>query len=200
MSPLRVPPDPRQLAVHFPAYHLATNLQLARIHKSRRGPWWFASVGSDPHTAGRFDLLSPKGTCYLAESPVGAFLESLQRVIGVGKAIPMSEILIRSVSTLNVPREMWLADCTHKAATSFGITGAISSGGDRVLTQKWATAFEAAGFEGIRYLAQGDPSQHEVSIALFHDTGGAPWAVNLIEPIKAGLLDDVERQFHIKVR
>lgn len=200
MSPLRIPPDPIQLAIDFPHYHLTTTLQLARIHKSGRGPWWFASVDADPHRSGRFDLPQPKGTCYLAESPKGAFLESLQHLIGVGNPIPISEMLIRSVSTLTAPRKMRIADCTHKAAAAFGITGAISSGGDRLLTQQWAIAFDAAGFEGIRYFAQGDPSQHEVSIALFHDAGSASWAIGLTEPIKVGLIADIERQFNIKVR
>src|SRR5205823_8141686 len=91
--------------------------RLYRLHRSDGGPWWFSSDGS-----GRFDLReSDHGTCYLAVSAVGAFIE----VFRVATVIPEAEVEARSLSTLAPPKRVNLADCTVSAARKFGITGAV---------------------------------------------------------------------------
>ena len=117
-----------------------------------RGPWWFSSG-----TSQRFDLDPPMGTCYLAEDPLGAFIEVFQDWMGA--IVPAAEIEMRRLSTLSVPTAMVLADCTDQRGLAFGITAEIHSSVDRALTHAWAAAFAQTGFDGIRYLVRHDPAQ-----------------------------------------
>ena len=45
----------------FPRARLTSDTVLYRAHTRGRSPWWFSS-----DLSGRFDLLAPHGTCYLA--------------------------------------------------------------------------------------------------------------------------------------
>jgi hypothetical protein len=92
---------------------------LVRINRAEHGPWWFGSSGY-----GRFDLSPPRGTCYLSEDALGAFVEAFQ---GPGPVIPGILILGRRRSMLSVPAPMLLADCTDSRARRFGLTGEIHS-------------------------------------------------------------------------
>lgn len=194
MSPLGPPPTSDQLR-DFPSYALSETLPLVRIHLARRHPWYFSS-----HLTGRFDLPAPNGTCYLAESPLGAYVEVFQRWIVDRIPIPRSEVDVRHASTLFVPRDITLADCTHSRALEFGVTGAIHAATNRTLTQAWAAALNAAGFEGIRYLVSTAPTMQLVGFALFHTSGEATWPVAARGPIPAGLVDEIERVFGVLVR
>ncbi|PQP17313.1 hypothetical protein C5613_34670 [Rhodococcus opacus] len=53
-----------------------------------------------------------------------------------------------------VNRELRVADATSNAAIQFGMTSEISTTTDYALTQQWAQALRAAGFDGIRYWAR----------------------------------------------
>ena len=70
MSPISTPPSDLD---DFPDFLLRPSHVLIRIHRRTNRPWWFSSSGSM-----RFDLTPPGGTCYIAESDEGAFLEALQ--------------------------------------------------------------------------------------------------------------------------
>lgn len=171
------------------------------MHRAINAPWWFASLpATDPHRTSRFDLPHPKGTCYLAEHDVGAFLESLQEHIGTGAPVPWPEVAARAISSLSVPRPMRLADCRSRRSVNAGLSAGIHSTSDRSLTQGWADAFQQAGFDGIVYLLQHDLAQQEVGYALFHDAGLASWPVNSTGPIMAGLIADMQNNFSIIVR
>lgn len=190
MSPLARPPSDLR---GFPQYALLPGQVLYRIHKAVHGPWWFSSG-----TPLRFDLARPKGTCYLAEEALGAFVEAFQD--WTGSILPSAEISVRRISKLTVPSPMRLADCTSARALAFGVTAEIHASPDRTLTQAWAAAFDRAGFDGVRFFVRHDPAQRRVGIALFGPAGEAAWPVQASEAITTELIADVERHFGIRVR
>lgn len=137
-----------------------------RLHWSDTGPWWFNSDGSQ-----RFDLESPKGTCYLAEAALGAFVEVGARL----SYVDPDELGRRSLARLQVPRALRLADVTSPRAAGFGATARVSAGAGYSLdSQPWAERFAAAGFEGIRYGLSHDPGLRLRGLAVFGDAGEHP--------------------------
>jgi hypothetical protein len=163
---------------------------LFRIHRAGREPWWFASDG-----AGRFDLALPASTYYLAEDPLGAFVE----VFRFTTLVPEVEVQARRLSTLRAPDGVVLANCAARRARAFGITAASHTGEDYDLTQAWAAAFAAAGFDGIRYLLSHDPAQRCVGIALFGMGGLSALPVDATEVIGRDLVEQARRRFGIRV-
>jgi hypothetical protein len=187
LSPLRRPPDDLG---GFPTYDLLRRETLYRLHRADRGPWWFSSDGS-----GRFDLGGDRGTCYLAATPVGAFIE----VFRVETVIPELELETRVLSSLPPPKRSRLADCTISAARKFGITGAIHTQPDYALPRAWAEALAAAGFAGIRYRLSHDPAQRELGIALFGSAGEGKFPVRKSEPVPASVVDEARQRFGLVV-
>lgn len=182
-------PPPAKLGT-FPRRALRVATDLARIHPNDLGPWWFSSDGH-----GRFDLAPPNGTCYVALSPLGAFVEVFRGFTIVDSA----DIADRALSRLRIPREVVLADCTSPRARRFGVTGEIHSTADYAATQAWAEALRGAGFAGVRYLCGQNPSQREIGVALFGAAGEADWPVDESTPIAEQVLRDVEKRFGIYV-
>ena len=182
MSPLG--PPPADLA-GFPRWTLPTTRALYRIHRRDHDPWYF-----DNGPTGRFNLSRAFGTCYLALVPEGAFLETLGRQ---GRLIDPAEVARRVLSTLHVPRPQVLANTGHARARAFGITAGISAieEPDRRTTRRWAEAFHAAGFAGIRYRA--------IGVALFGPAGQSDWPAPAPEPIGASLLALVRRRYGLIV-
>ena len=188
MSPLG---PPRADLAGFPAFDLGRGSTLYRVHRSDVAPWWFSSDGT-----GRFDLLdTPRGTCYLAVTPVGAFIE----VFRVATLIPEAEVDARVLSSLAPPKATRLADCTVSAARKFGITGAIHTQPDYALPQAWAAAFAAAGFGGIRYRLSHDPAQRELGVALFGKAGERKARARRTEPVPADVVEEARRRFGLVV-
>jgi hypothetical protein len=188
VSPLAAPP--RELG-GFPAHDLARDRVLYRIHRSDRSPWWFSNDGS-----GRFDLLRRgEGTCYLAERPVGAFVE----VFRTGTVIPEVEVGVRALAELRPPSATTLADCTASGARAYGVTGAIHSQPDYNRTRAWAQAFANAGFGGILYRVSHDPSGSELGVALFGQAGEQHLPVEVTMPIPDAVLDAARRRFSLFV-
>lgn len=188
MSPLAAPPSSLD---SFPTWRLGPERTLFRVHRRGRNPWFFAS-GPD----GRFNLAHPDGTCYLSETDVGAFLETLGRL---GRLIPQHDVDERALSTLTLPRELRLADCTVARARGFGITAGIHALEDYGRTQAWARAFRRVGFEGIRYRLSHDPRAPGVGIALFGPSGEAEWPTADMQPIPPDLITRVARRFGLLV-
>ena len=187
MSPLGLPPDDLS---RFPAFGVDRRRSLYRIHRTDAGPWWFSGDGS-----GRFDLRDGRGSCYLAVTPVGAFIE----VFRVATVIPEAEVEARSLSSLVPSTRARLADCTVSAARKFGITGAIHTQPDYTVPQIWAEAFAAAGFGGIRYRVSHDPAQRELGAVLFGDAGEQSLPVRRTEPIPASVLEAARQRFGLIV-
>lgn len=188
MSPLAAPPGDLG---GFPAHDLGSDRVLYRIHRSERSPWWFSNDGS-----GRFDLLpGDEGTCYLAERPLGAFIEVFRR----GTVIPEAELRIRTLAELRPPSATTLADCTATGARGYGVTGAIHSQPDYQRTRAWAQAFADAGFGGILYRLSHDPSGSELGVALFGRAGEQSLPVEQTRPIEDAVLDEARRRFSLVV-
>jgi len=190
VSPLALPPAALN---GFPRWTLPPDRTLFRIHRRDRGPWYF-----DNSPFGRFNLSGARGTCYLALAREGAFLETLGRQ---GRLIDPVEVGRRVLSTLHAPHALNLANAGHARARSFGVTagiGALEESARRT-TRAWAEAFDAAGFDGVRYRVSHDPSQRVIGVALFGPAGEADWTSQLPTPIDAGLIQLMRRRYGLVV-
>ncbi len=136
-----------------------------RMHRRERGPWWFSTDGK-----GRFDLRGPRGTCYLAREPTGALLETHE-----GLTVVTDEALdARLLFEVQIGRRLRLANCCAPGAREFGVNAEIHDTSDYAKTQRWASAFENARFDGVRYFVRGDPSRTLVGYAVFGEMADAP--------------------------
>ena len=187
MSSLQAPPGDLS---KFPAYVLQPSVPIFRIHQASHDAWWFCNDGFC-----RFDLMAPLGTCYAAEDPLGAFVETF-RDFG---AVSERDVATRKVATLRVGRPLRLADCTTARARGYGLTAEIHSAPEYDRTRQWAAAFAAAGFEGIRYFARYDPSASLRSLGLFGKAGAHPGRPARSAPISVELLVQAANDFGIEV-
>ncbi|TQF68469.1 RES domain-containing protein [Rhodococcus spelaei] len=133
-----------------------------RTHGASFAPWWFGSRGH-----GRFDLADPRGTCYAAESEQVTLLETWGGI----RVIPSTELVGRAISRLELAADRRVADLTSNLAVQFGVTAEIFTTVDYHLTQLWAAALDAAGYDGVRYWARHDLTHDHACVALF-DGGG----------------------------
>lgn len=159
MSPRGLPAPPDELP-ELPSRKLGAN-PLWRIHAADVAPWFF-DVGPD----GRFNL-AESGTCYLAEEPIGAFVEKFGRLLRPGGVVPEPLVDAQRLSRLRPPKANVVDLTDSKILGLIGLTAEIHSTSDYNLTQGWALAFQEAGYAGIRYKARHDPRGQLTSIALF---------------------------------
>lgn len=159
MTPRGLPSPPNDLP-DLPSTTLGAK-PLWRIHAADVAPWFF-DVGPD----GRFNL-AESGTCYLAEEPIGAFVEKFGRLLRPDGVIPEPLVDAQRLSKLRPPKAK-VVDLTDPTVLGLaGLTAEIHSTSDYNLTQGWALAFQEAGYAGVRYKARHDPRGQLVSIALF---------------------------------
>jgi hypothetical protein len=169
---------------------LGTSQPLYRIHRGELGAWWFSHDAS-----GRFDLRPPRGTCYVAEDPLGSFVEAFRDT----RIVAESDVDKRVLSTLHVSEDIGLADCTQSRGLAFGVTAAIHSSENYERTQQWAAAFANAGLAGVRYLVSHDPAQEFVGVALFGPAGAEERPVADTGPIDSGVIAAARERFGIIV-
>jgi len=161
--------EPGDLA-GFPA--VPPPARLVRVCTATRGTWWFSSDGS-----GRFDLQPPEGTCYLAADEYAAIREATR----LGPVTP-EWIAAREVRIVPPPEpRAGLAATNRKAAGRYGMTSEIVTLVPYDLPRRWAAAFRAHGFDGIR---------HE----LRHDQRARPSGVSLFGAAGSGAYSDGERR------
>lgn len=146
----------------FPRRTLRGDRTLHRIHRTARGPWWCSSDGS-----GRFDPVGTGlGACYLAERPLGAWVE----VFRMRMLLAEADVLQRSLLSVQLGRDLRLADLTSRRALGFGVTA--SRADERYdASHGFAVRAVQAGFDGVRYLMRHDPAQRLYGIALLAPTG-----------------------------
>lgn len=179
----------------FPRRTLRGDRTLHRIHRTARGCWWFSSDGS-----GRFDPVGTGlGACYLAERPLGAWVEVFRKRTVVAEA----ELAERSVSCVTLGRALRLADLTSRRALGFGVTASLGANQDYPPSQAFAVDAAMAGFDGIRYLTGHDPAQKLYSVALFGPLGAvaagdAQWPAST-EPLPDDVGADAGRVFGYRV-
>jgi len=175
----------------FPVWHVLRGTAFHRVTSEGRGPWWFASAGT-----GRFDLAPPRGTCYLADDPLVALLEAL----GAASSSPVLDPALlegRSLWTVALPAQCDAADTTSRQARAFGVTAEIATVTPYALARRWAAAFAASGFGGIRYRARHDPAGGRC-LALFGAAGERTrWRRGRPTPVAGPLLDRLRREVGI---
>ena len=176
----------------FPEAVLAPGTQLYRIHRAGLDPWWFSHDGSQ-----RFDLPRPWGSCYMAHTPIGAFLETLTRLA----VIPVADVAVRQFATITVTRPLRLANCQAPTAASYGVTATTSAGYPYEReSHPWARRFWRAGFDGVRYGAAHHPALAETAYALFGRSDQATTYGEVTSgPIPAVLLAEAQTVFGFRV-
>lgn len=186
----------------FPVHRIHPDRELYRIHRHVHGPLWFASTASLGE-GGRFELpdSSSFGTCYLATSPVGAYLEKFGRI----RTLTEELLLAHRLSVLAPTVSLDLADLTDRTALGdFRITAEISTGTDYVPSQEFAMRLWESGFDGIYYAARHDPSLTERSVALFGPAGdqtveyGKHFDLST-SLVPRGLVEQVATAYHLRV-
>jgi hypothetical protein len=88
--------------------------------------------------------------------------------------VSTTDLYERALSVLRFPEDAVVADVTSRTVLGrFGLTGEISAGGPSVypVTQAWAAALHAAGFDGIAYHVRHDPSGELLGVAIFGEPG-----------------------------
>ena len=160
------------------------------MHRREHGAWWFSSDGS-----GRFDLTSPDGACYLAETSLGALIEHFDGI----DIVPQPDLDERRVSILEPGRPLRLADCTSSRARSFGVDLSLSAGSDYERTQRFAQWFADSGFDGVRYFLRNDPAATLIGVVLFGASGEQDLPVLSTSPVNEATLDEAALMFGIQV-
>lgn len=155
------PPSPADLA-GFPKAVVRGTWYRAHVMRSTtgdRGCWWFSSAGVPADESGRFDLPAPRGTCSLAATEEAAarervgpqlrksagnqsVLDSVLQDASTGQPVVVSQVDLERSATANV---------STKRAEKWVNRSLWSGTGIYAISQAWAAAFDAAGFDGIRY-------------------------------------------------
>jgi hypothetical protein len=179
----------------FPRRTLRGERTIYRIHKSARAPWWFSSAGD-----GRFDPVGTgTGACYLAEAPLGAWVEVFRK----HQLLPEVEIAERWLLAVALKRDLRLADITSRRALSFGVTASLGANQHYEESQTFAVQALENGFDGVRYFVRHDPAQKLYGLALFAQAGIGDPADRQWPAVSGGIPDalvrDAERVFGYRV-
>jgi hypothetical protein len=180
----------------FPRRTLRADQLLHRIHRLGVHPWWFSRDGS-----GRFDPVgTDHGACYLAERPIGAWIEVFRKRM----LLPEEEVAARALLSVRLGRTVRLADLTSRRALAFGVTAAVGAAEDYSAGHRFAVEALAAGFCGVRYWVRHDPAQQLYGFALFApagtpDPGDPLWPADGSGPIPELLTREARRVFGYRV-
>lgn len=150
----------------FPAVELASDHEVVRVHGLQHDPGWFSF-----DKGGRFDLALPRGTCYAGDALGVALREALGGMARHDR-VPASEARLRAATVL-VGLTGRFAAVSEPDAARFGVTAELTSMPTYAVPQAWAEAFDAAGFDGIRYTARFTPGPAN-SWAVFGPAGAHP--------------------------
>ncbi len=162
-SPVRTPRAWLGELKGFPRRTLRGDRTVYRIHRAAKMAWWFSSNGS-----GRFDPVDTGlGACYVAESALGAWVEVFRKRMLLAE----DEVAERALLSVELGRDLRLADLTSRRALGFGVTASLGADERYDDSQAFAVDAAQAGFDGIRYLVRHDPAQQLYGIALFAPAG-----------------------------
>lgn len=133
------------------------------------GCWFHSSLPPiRGRNSGRFDLEQPRGTCYWSGSEIAAARERLGR--------PATYVAHDEVAGAFVTKARFnpghVADLLHPRAALHGVIQELSVSAPYALAQRWAAAFDAAGFDGISYQPRFS-SEHAQALASFGSAGTA---------------------------
>lgn len=193
------PPKSGMIDGTFPNYAPGAAERWYRQHKLRdvadRGLWHFTSAAAPP--VGRFDLSSPRGTCYFASTPLAAVLE----LVGPDHAkkgwVPSGLMNGRVVSQIPAPGdECRLADMVNSHALKFGVTNEVTTTTRYEATGAWARQLDHAGYVGIRYRPRFTPGD-ALAFALFGEAGAPDTSPSAdLSPVE---VSDVVPEFGLKI-
>jgi RES domain-containing protein len=178
--------------VRFPRRTHRGDAVLHRIHWQHHAPWWFSADGR-----GRFDPVGTgSGACYLAEEPLGAWVEVFRTAV----LLDQLELDARRLTRLLTGTDLRLADLTSRRALQFGVTASLGADRDYAASQAFAVRALDAGFAGVRYLVRHDPAQRLHGVALFGpaETSDAPGTATS-GPIPAELADQARARFRYRI-
>ncbi|MGH8776824.1 MAG: RES domain-containing protein [Jiangellaceae bacterium] len=159
MSPVLTLGEPGDLT-GFPA--VPPPNRLLRVCRAGQATWWFSSDGT-----GRFDLDRPEGTCYLATDAYAAIREATR--LGPVTTDWVQDRELREVRPPNPDARV--AATSRKAAGRYGVTTELVTVLPYDLPRRWATAFRAHEFDGIRHQLRHDQRARPSGIALFGAAG-----------------------------
>ncbi|MGB8405909.1 MAG: RES family NAD+ phosphorylase [Mycobacterium sp.] len=157
----------------FPRWRLKPNYVLRRAHRAGYSPWWFSS-----DLSGRFDLISPFGTCYLATDITTALRERFGHELVNQGTVTFTTAAQTHVSALVVPAGRWVADCCHDDAATFGLTRELGTCANYDIPQGWAMALHRERLHGLRYQTRFTTGPRPNAVALFDDAGLHDWPVD----------------------
>jgi hypothetical protein len=158
----------------FPRSRVLRRDLFYRAHSVGRSPWWFSS-----DLSGRFDLLKPNGTCYLATDVISALRERFGHDLVRQGVVTFKAAAGTQVSTLQVPSTRYLAKTCSPDAATFGMTGEIGTCPSYKMPQAWAKAFFDGGkHSGIRYQSRFSTGAACNALALFDVAGQQGWAID----------------------
>jgi RES domain len=183
------------LAKGFPRRTLKADREIYRVHRCDLDAWWFSCDGS-----ARFDPVGTGlGACYLAESPLGAWVEVFRKKMMLAEA----EVQGRALLSVRLGRNLKLADLTSRRALQFGVTASLGADQDYTASQAFAVDAVESGLDGLRYLVRHDPAQKLYGLALFAPAGvvidEALWPPGRGGPIPDDLGDEAARLFGYRV-
>lgn len=135
----------------FPRRTLKAAERWHRCHLSQFGPWFYASHQPGEVGGGRWDLPSPRGTCYMAQTPQAALREVAGPDLLELGFLTRPWLAARSVSEIELGTNVPAANLLSPRASDFGASAELTGALPYELTQTWARAWDSAGFGGIYY-------------------------------------------------
>lgn len=138
--------------------------RLVRVCRAGASTWWFSSGGE-----GRFDLAPPEGTCYLATDAYAAIREASR--LGPVSTDWVAARELREVAPPDPGAR--LAVTTRQAAGRYGVTVELVTLVPYDRPRRWAAAFRAHGFDGVRHQLRHDQRARPSGVALFGPAGAA---------------------------
>lgn len=178
----------------LPKRELAIGTKLHRIHAAAHDPWFFSE-----DELGRFNPVGVvgRGSCYWAEDPLGAWVESFRTRILLSEA----EVRLQAISTVELDEPLEVVDLTDRRALGAGATAALTSGADYGESQAVAAMLQGV-VGGVRWRVRHDLEQRLIGVAVFGPRGSRPeghWGPTNTEPISRELIRSAEDAFGYRV-
>lgn len=168
---LTAPPEEADVAT-FPQHLLPDGSVLFRIFQpwnpedgTAQSPLYFRTLRRDASSC-RYDLPAPRGTCYLAMAPAGAWLEVFRNSVLIDQA----DVDKRRLASIRTAESEPLADVAAPGSRGFGVTSEIHTVDDYSLPQRWAAWLDMS-FDGVFGRARHDPALDEETVSLFGPAG-----------------------------
>ena len=169
----------------FPRYRLVTGRTLYRAAKRGVGAWYFCNCGDC-----RFDLYSPRGTCYAGTDRVTGLLETIGPDWCAGEEAPVlipELVEERQVHAYTLPEPRHLANLKTSRAVGFKITNELDTMTPYDVPRAYARCFDDSRgwrgrrrFRGIRYSTRFNTDYIPRGVALFDEEGERPWVSSAI--------------------